>query len=193
MFANIDKFLAMFETIKLKFHVLIFTETWYNNDNVVSIADYSGHHTVRAETIGGGVSLFCASEFRSEKVHHLCKINNSIETCVVKIDSHGNSIIVVAIYRPPAGSIENCIETLMSILNDTLLLNSEIIIVGDLNINIMNYADKYAHTKKYVYNLYSMNFLPLLTSPTRIASGNQHGSPSLLHHVWYSFQHNKLP
>ena len=55
----------------------------------------------------------------------------------------------------------------------------EIQILGDLNINMLNF-DSHGQTNDYINSLISRSFLPLITLPTRI----KHQSATLIDHIW---------
>ena len=62
----------------------------------------------------------------------------------------------------------------------------EIVVAGDLNINLIGYEDSCLDIKKFVYSMFSLNFVPSITKPTRFPDGNQRGGPSLLDHMWHN-------
>lgn len=119
-------------------------------------------------------------------MEHLSFVNDSIESCTVCVTSGTRSLFVVAIYRPPSGSLHDFLNHLMFILGDSLLRNCETIVTGDLNINLIGYEESCVGTRNFVFSMHSMNFLPYITKPTRFPRGNQVGGPSLIDHVWYN-------
>ena len=61
---------------------------------------------------------------------------------------------------------------------------------GDLNINLVDYETSNRNVKDFVYHMFSLSYLPLVTRPTRFPDGNQHGPPSLLDHIWSNRLYN---
>ena len=53
---------------------------------------------------------------------------------------------------------------------------------GDFNIDILNYEDGCENVRSFVYGLYSLNYLPSISQPTRFPVG----APSLIDHIWYN-------
>ena len=96
------------------------------------------------------------------------------------------SELVVAIYRPPGGSISQFIDCLSAILSDECVCRCKVIVTGDLNIDISKDDDSSNDVMHFVNSMCSFNFLPVITKPTRFPTGDQHGSPSILDHIWCS-------
>lgn len=132
------------------------------------------------------VSIYCLTSRDAEKISHLSVVEPDLESCVIKIRSNDKFVVIVSIYRPPAGNIGNFCARLLDILNDVSVRGFECVIAGDMNLNIMNYEREVLPVRSYVCDLISLNFLPVITCPTRFPTGNQHGSPSLVDHIWYN-------
>ena len=70
-------------------------------------------------------------------------------------------------YRPPNRNVNDFTSQLDRLLQ--LFQNKTIFLVGDMNINILNYAN-HTDTNNFVDLLYSKGMYPLITKPTRITS-----------------------
>lgn len=184
--ANGDSFLGLLHSLNNLPQIIILTETWLDDENkkYCNIDGYSCFHSVRNRSRGGGVSVFCSGSAVVDSVDRLSVCSNSIETCVVRLKFDINEIFIVAIYRPHADTIDNFVEQLNTLLQDDILVGKNVIIAGDLNINLLIQND--ISVDNFIASLQSQHFLPVITKATRFPPGNQQGCPSLLDHIWYS-------
>ena len=184
--ANSELFLSKLSTFDMEFSALILTETRFNEFNVRDINGYLGHHTVRSTGYGGGVSVYCIDKLNSSKLSEISYSDDVIECCTVRMKYKMRSIVVIAVYRPPGGNVDRFNICLQSILNHELVKGMEIIVAGDFNVDIIEYESAGHSTRNFVYNMFSEGFLSVITKPTRYPVGVQHGTPSLLDHIWYN-------
>ena len=188
--ANNEEFSALLNSLSIDFDVIILTETRFRADVGLNMSGYNGHHSSRIVGGGGGVSVYCRSNLLVIGYPRLTLIEEYIEVCTVEVMINKRKIVIIAIYRPPNGSIERFIETLQSIVNDPGIHDSELVLTGDFNLNLIDYENSNQRTNDFVYVLFSLNFMPLITKPTRFPIGNQRGSPALLDHIWCNRYYN---
>ena len=146
------------------------------------IDGYIGHHTHRTSSRGGGVSIFCASEFQSFKIESLCFCDETIESCVVQVNTKPSPVFIVGVYRPHTDTENNFILRLESLLSHELLRNKLIIFTGDININLNN--SNLNATTEYVNSLNSMHFIPIINIPTRLSTNAINSPGTNLDHIW---------
>ena len=94
----------------------------------------------------------------------------------VKITGGGLSkdVIIGNIYRPPKYLNANCMQFLSEFTSIISLIdktNSDIIIAGDFNINLLKINDKNS-VGDFVNMLISNSFYPHITLPTRFSKNN---------------------
>ena len=77
------------------------------------------------------------------------------------------NIVVGTIYKKPDSDIRKFIETFTSVLNKLYSENKLIYFLGDYNINLLN-IDSHNPTNEFIELMYSHNFFPLVSRPTRI-------------------------
>ena len=96
------------------------------------------NHFTRVEIkkTGGGVSLFIKFNYKSVTFSEFSYITNVLEVCTIKVNIQNNTVFIVGVYRPPNTSVEQFELELGNIL--TRLAGEQIIIAGDLNIDILN-------------------------------------------------------
>jgi len=182
--ANGEVFVSSLDSFKIYPDIIVLTETWLcaGNEDLCNIDGYNSFHTVRRNGRGGGVSVFCKSDIRCVKLENFSFGTGTIEVCTVRIDVGSSSIYLVAIYRPHSDTVTNFIEALEKIIQDQLLNRAKIVIAGDLNINLLN--DSCGDVQNFIYTLQSLNFIPVVTKPTRFQGDGDSQSATLLDHIW---------
>jgi len=91
--------------------------------------------------------------------------------------------VILAIYRPPDKSLPDFNYELLQILSDLNNSRSPIIIVGDLNIDLIN---PNAAEVDVICNLNSSSFSPLITYPTHISNN----CAKCIDHIWFNHPNN---
>ena len=136
-----------------------------------------------------GVGFQCIGIFRWRAmvgIPHFSLVNDHIEICTVMLEFAQRKVVIVAIYRPPSGSVESFSDFIVGVLNDASIRNLEIAVTGDVNIDRIMYENSCRFNREFIYSMFSRKFLTLVNRPTRFPVGDQLGSPSLLDHVWYN-------
>ena len=188
--SQIESFL---DTVHLKFHAIVLTETWNsaNNVDLCYLENYSGVHNFRDNAPhrggpGGGVSIFSNSSlYTIRKLDELCLCNATIETCVVEVccrNDPSKNHIILGVYRPHDDNIQNFTIQLADILSHNLLQNKSIIISGDMNINIL--ASNNDSIDEYLNMLNCFHFVPAITKPTRFAVNGGINTGTSLDHIF---------
>ena len=188
---NSENFIALLDSLKEIPNFIIVTETW-NTDITVNLCDipnYKSIHTVR-DSNGGGCSFFYRSNFKATKIDSLSPCNDDIEVCCVSMKISNHKFIIVGIYRPPQGSIQNFFSHLDNILSDELLSNNIVVVSGDININIANIESQIVCD--YTALLNSYQFLPTITLPTRFPPNAATSNPTILDHIFFQLSDNIL-
>ena len=135
--------------------ILCCTETWLDNrinDKLVELNDKiifrCDRHTnisdFRKNTFGGGVCVYIAKPFSSfsNKISHHTLVCKDFEIITISIDKPNfRKMLVVCVYKPPSGKIENCITFLKQILSDPEFIKREIWILGDFNVDLLKRND----------------------------------------------------
>ena len=183
--ANGSTFEALFGTLSKKPNAIVCTETWNSpsSHELCKFNSYNSFHTFRDNSRGGGVSVFCETGFRVQKVAELSVCNLTMETCVCRIGTENGYIIICAVYRPHTDSIENFATELESLLSNPVIKNaSTILLAGDLNLNISNL--ECANVQFFKSIMFSLCFIPVITKPTRFSPESSYCST--LDQIWIS-------
>jgi Endonuclease/Exonuclease/phosphatase family len=177
--------------------IICVQELWYIPDNVNYVLP--GYHplvcTLRSSAQGGGVGIFVKLCFKFSLLHSKSIfIERIFETIVIELDISNNSkIIIGSLYRPgtqhprlnSSQTFEQFMELFSQQLNDLVSTNKTIYLLGDLNLDVLNY-NKCAQVTSYVDLLFSFGLLQTVTKPTRY-SGK---TATIIDHVITNFQSN---
>jgi endonuclease/exonuclease/phosphatase family metal-dependent hydrolase len=107
-----------------------------------------------------------------------------VESCWVEIESDNTAsinknIIIGCVYRHPRSNTQAYIEHLDELLKHLNQLKHQVIILGDINIDFLRYAT-HQSTERYLDMLYTNNFIPIITKPTRITDHTK----TLIDHIY---------
>jgi len=159
---------------------------WLRDTNVdlYGIQGYNVEHKVRANRIGGGVSMYVESSISYKRRVDLESVmTDPTESIIIELPCKHNvtnkPIVVAEIYRPPGSSVKDFTDSLDVCLNQIAKEGKLCYIMGDLNINLLNNANHTA-TADFMNVMYSHMLVPLITRPTRITEY----SASLIDHIY---------
>lgn len=110
-----------------------------------------------------------------------------IESLGVEIKFNGKIFIVICIYRPPQGNLNDFLHALTEIL--TIIkstTHNEIFIFGDLNLNLLQHEDE--NIQDLINLMYSYSLVPFTTLPTRVTAT----SATLIDHIWSTYVENNV-
>ena len=179
---NFDEFFILLTQSKLKFDIIVLTETWCNitDAQLCYIEGYQGYHCFRKDKLGGGVSVFVADSMISEPLNlNLC--NSNIECLGVSVKlPNSDTINIVGVYRPPMGSKPEFIEILEKIMRDHGLNKTKSLFMGDFNICLAREYDQVSMDSSLANFFQGHYFIPLVTVPTRVTKN----SSSIIDHIW---------
>lgn len=149
-----------------------------------SIRDKSGANA----NAGGGVGIFVDEKFECEIIEQISVFKPKLfESQFIKVKTSKNKFIIIGnIYRPnsaPIASTTKFNDELEIILNkirtdNSLRNNSDIILLGDYNIDLIKY-NTHSESSRYLEILLSHGQLPVISKPTRICQN----TASLIDHI----------
>ena len=143
---KLSEYEMLFKTIKNPFKILIFTETWLTKDNadMCKFQGYSAVHLLRPveqlfdfKEKGGGVSIFIHDTIQYKHRTDLDVILPFMECCFIETNFNNKRYLIAGIYRIPNTEPKLFIDKLNEII-EPLKSSSEIILLGDFNINLLN-------------------------------------------------------
>ena len=161
--------------LKHEFTVIGLTETWLN-DNDFDLYGLSGYKVIgrhRVNRTCGGVAVCIQDQVSFRERPDLSCFTEDFETVFIEIEKgnqlNAKKVIIGVIYRPPNQDILSFNEKLNDIINKIRMENKICYLLGDYNINILNYSS-HVHTAQFVDMMSSSGFLPLITRPTRVTA-----------------------
>ena len=190
---NFDNIIAFMNSLSAFPDILTISETWLTttNKHLYELPGYHCYHLTRTIRPHGGVSVYISNSLKSQQIQECTLINDDIEIITVKIHTASNIYNLCSIYRPHSKHIgvEEFNDILCNILQNDCIKNNNIIIMGDLNINLLEH-DTHAPTNNFLASLQALNFYPHISRPTRFPDNINLGQPSLLDHIFTNFNNN---
>jgi exonuclease III len=184
---NFNQLTAYLCTLKIKYDIIILTETWLSNDtsSLYCIPDYDRFCVNRSRSRGGGIMIYFLESLNVNLCEELTDISDSHESIFVKLHlPRQPSLLIGGIYRPPNKSIALFNNNLNNLLSRNLF-NGNCVIIGDMNIDYLK-IDSSQQSRDFNNLMIEHGFRMLVNEPTRCDS--QTGRPnSLLDHVWCNF------
>ena len=158
----------------------------YNHD-LYDIPWYNMISNFRRESAGGGgVSIRIHESLCYKERTDLLLMNDAIE-CILTEVYIGKKILIGVIYRQPNTPVQQLNEYLKALLDEIKVSQLPCYLLGDININLMNYAN-HNHTTDYLDITYSNGFIPVINRPTRVTDH----SATLIDHIFVNCYENNV-
>ena len=109
---------------------------------------------------------------------------NQVESCWIEVESYNNNKNIGCIYRHPHADLDTFSSQIEEMIKTFNHNNQLVYILGDLNIDFLKY-DNHLPTNNYINMLYSNNFYPINTKPTRLTDH----SATFIGHVYTNSSH----
>ena len=140
----------------------------------IHLKNYNIEH-VPTESSNGGVLLYIKKaityKLRPDLMIYKKRELESVFIEIIQKDSKNN--VVGCIYRHPCMQQCEFIDEYLKPLSEKLISeNKEVILLGDFNIDLLK-CDSNKNVSDFLDIIYSTNFLPNITSPTRLTSHSQ--------------------
>ena len=132
-----------------------------------NIDGYSLISKCRPSKAGGGVALYLKNNLNYKLRSDFTCSESNYEMICVEITKKPKPIVVACVYRPPNSDISCFNEKIQSVLEILESEKKDIYILGDFNINLLNYGI-HNKTNEFLNTMFSFNLYPLITKPTRI-------------------------
>ena len=168
-------------TVKETPEIIAISETKLQDENIynISIPGYVFLNT-NSPTRVGGVGLYISKELTFIRRRDLEITGDGIESCWVEITREKEKNIVIGcIYRHPStdcAKLHNALKEQLSNLNNK---SKEVFVLGDININFLNY-NRDNKTSDYLDMLLDLGYMPLITKATRITDH----AATLIDHIY---------
>ena len=169
-------------SLEKKSDILAISETKLNSKSIINtdIPQYHFFHT-DSETAAGGAALYISNNLKAIPRADIKFTMPLVETCWAEIIANSNkpNIIIGCIYRHPSANMPGFTQELQNIIKSLSNRKQHVYIIGNVNVNFLKY-NEHANNEDYLNMLYSNNFLPLITKPTRLTDH----SSTLIDHIY---------
>ena len=180
-----DDLQAFLSVINHSFSFICLSETWLSrsDENLYALAGYTSEHCSRDTYRAGGSAILIKSSVSYTRRQDISFTNLLCESIWLEfhhsvLSINNRNTIIASIYRSPSSSYSEFCSQLEKILNTLANENKNIIICGDININIF---DPNSHSCcEYMQCLRSVGISSCIQSPTR---SNLTGSGTLIDHI----------
>lgn len=161
--------------LKTEPHILALTETWLKdyNSTLLEIEGYNMYVQNRVLHQRGGLAVYVKSGF-SAQIRSDLAVNYEMkfESMVLDVSNANNKFMVVVIYRPPSGNVEEFIELLDEFLGKLPSSKIPCFICGDFNIDL-NMVDRNSKVRHFVNTMLSFGFYPAINICTRVTETSE--------------------
>ena len=182
-----DELISTLATLKIDFAVLGVSETCNSFENPiktnVEIPGYS-YFPCQSHSQNGGVAFYVKSGLSLTPSPDLGKGNADFETVWVEVENNkGKNHHFCCAYQHPNTNLENFSEYLQDILSSPAVSNKQTCILGDFNVNLLNYTS-HTPTTTYVNFLFSKGrFTRSITQQIRIIFLSRKHVMVVFHHI----------
>ena len=175
---HIDELHTLLSLLDIKFDVIGITESRIqaNNPQVtnISLQNYTIEHCP-TEASKGGALLYINNNinYKVRKNLTIYKKKQLESVFIETINKKGKNTIIGCIYRHPSMTINDFNDNFLSPLLEKLSFeNKNITLLGDFNINLLNY-DTDNYSAEFLDIITSNSLLPTITKPTRITPNSK--------------------
>lgn len=172
---KLDDILLLLSSFNKTIHVLMLVETWLveSEKTITNIPGYNSIHSVRKDKIGGGVSIFVKDNLIFNSVYENVLDNNNI----LIISLPEQKVHICGIYNNPRSIINN----FFVYFNNIMSTYKNLLIFGDLNLNILNFNDN--TVREYNELIQSNGFLILNKAHPDYATRISNTIKTILDHI----------
>ena len=183
------------QNMDLEFSFICLQETWLTKEsdtNIFEFDNYNSFHQCSSCSKHGGLVIYALKTFTSIKCNSLNTFS-TWEGMFLNIPSNiGKPLLIMNMYRPPKQNNNNATLTIfldefLPSLNKINNFKAETIITGDFNIDLLKMSTREIF-QEFFDQLTSLNFIPLITLPTRFATH----SATLIDQIYYK-NNSSLP
>ena len=192
---NGDELKVLLDTFLHQPDIIALSETFLDSNTVKDfrLNNYQSFHSVRDTHKRGGVCVLVKENLHADIEEEFSFISSEIEICTIRVKVGASEYTLSAIYRPKFkhDNVKEFNEILLKLLRHPIFKKSNSILIGDFNINLLEHAT-HSETGQFLNSMQSINYVPLISRPTRFPEGNQNAQPSLLDHIYTNFLHHSI-
>lgn len=182
---NYDAIHDLLSTLSNSFPITAITETWLNESDkdLFSFPLYASEYCHRGSSNHGGAAIYVSKLHTYKRRFDLdLKITDCESVWVEFNDSFlsidNKNLIFGCIYRSPSSCVIDFCSALQHTMNSLSFQSSNVIIVGDININLLDSSS--TSCLNYISSFHAFGFENLISVPTRCTADN---SNTLIDHA----------
>lgn len=157
-----DDLQLFFDSLDFSFNVIMFSETWYDDESEYFALDGYKHFFLnRPDRKGGGVSMHVHNSIRAEKNLQFTFVKDDLE--LLTVESRNNTFSVL--YRPQNAKLDAFFETLEALFDYASSNGRSLYLAGDVNVD-MKCVSKPGKELEALIDAYG--FCNVIEAPTRI-------------------------
>ena len=176
--SELEAFMEELNLINFKISLICFQECWLSENDDMCHLQLEGYQCIKqGKTCSnkGGLVMYLSKTFNYKVSLSLNQYDNW-EGQFIKVTGGGlfKDILIGNIYRPPRDLNENYkqfVSGFTHIISSFGRTNSDVIIAGDFNINLLKINEKEVFAE-FFDTLISYSFYPHITLPTRLSKNN---------------------
>ena len=183
--ANKDKLVQLLASVNNPFDVIVLTEICVYNIDFYSnlFPDFSFFYNLPHDSKVGGVGMYIHNSYQATVIYNGSKedSDNHFENIIIELTKNECKFVVCGVYRHPSYLLTNFNKIFEDFLvqHFNKLINNDCWILADFNADISKY-NNISEITLFLDNLLNLNFLPLITLPTRITKT----SSTILDHIY---------
>jgi endonuclease/exonuclease/phosphatase family metal-dependent hydrolase len=172
-------YVEYFAQANFNFDIICLQETWINANHDISmfqLDDYVFIHQTSSCSAHGGVAYYIHHNLEYE-VLSLNGTEGIWDGLFIEVNLRNNinnskkKIVIGNVYRPPRETVDNYstfIDDFDEILSAKLRSNSEVVITGDFNFDLLKIQNS-THVNSFFETMVTNGLIPKITLPTRIS------------------------
>ena len=187
---NFNNFLLELGDILYDFKIIVLTETWLteNIDFLFHIDGFCQFNLYRSG-YGGGIKVYYDSSLNVSLATDLTFVENGMELISFYVNDLQNKFLICCLYHPPSSDHEyhnNLTDKLINLILGVAHPEMKIILCGDFNLDLFNPL-RLSYIVNFMNSLLSLNFIPVITIPTKFNFENITTRYSLIDQIWVNF------
>ena len=172
--SNFENFKYFLQECDNSFNIICLSETWSTNSSFLENSNFhlpnydAIHYERKTNKKGGGVLIYVKTSLTYKFREDLSSSDCDKEILSVEIINEKNkNFIVSCCYKPPNGSELKFNDNLNKIFQSSNDENKGFFILGDFNVNCLNYNDD-SKVRDFYNNAFENGAVPLINKPTRV-------------------------
>lgn len=165
---NFNEFVVFLQNININFHMIVLTETWMTDSDgqQYNMTGYDTYYSNAVNNKCDGVIIFLKNCLNATHVKEDLRGANA---STISFHFKNQPFKVLTVYRSPSDNAQDFLTSLRHHYDTTVTNNNtQHILVGDMNIDIMDNCRQTKLRDDYLTTIISYGLHSLITKPTRV-------------------------